>query len=299
MASVRNTPSVSTTPIKPNTDAAATEQIDQTRDTGTADGVKKFVAKYGEDMVDVGEMGLRMVGVAGHETGDVVRAAGAATGAVLEALHPTPPASTMSQVGGAVLKNLGRGAGVAGAAYAAYQGFTDNTFDSTGAKVANGAAQLALGAVYMTTPVGWVLGGVELATGGAVSGSLTGAVALGQSVLTGDDKALNAWKADCRSGEHGWLLSDISNGTLSQRPAKIAQGIADGATVAAHAAVKGATVAAHAVGSAISTANTAVNNAVNNAVAGAEKAVSSAASNVASTASSWVSSGWNALAHAW
>jgi hypothetical protein len=234
--------------------------------------------------------------------GNEARLAGGVAGALAEAVHPSPgqASSLLKTAAGAIGEHaekivgvvdkvlespIGRMAekglvvaGVASVAYAGYKGVTDETFQTTGGKVVNGLAAAGVGAAaFISGPVGLAVMGTEVVTGGGVSGTVKGMVAMGEGMWTGDHKALEHWKKDAKSGEHGWLVKAVANNETASKVANVA-----GTAVVGTAVVVGKAVTAGV-----------------KAEVQAVKDVAHAAAKAGSWVSDSVSHGWSALTHAW
>jgi hypothetical protein len=307
-------------------DSAATEGTDAPEKSGVGEAVDR-AAEFVEDKIEANEdrfratmLGVDKLGkVAGRIAGEgenAARVAGAVAGAVAEAVHPTPSgiapavktvAGALSnhaeKVTGMVEKALDSGAGrmaegalkgvgVASVAYSAYKGFTDQSFETTGGKVANGVATSALAAAGFVPGAGEALMVAEVVSGGGVSGTVKGMVAMGEGIATGDHKALDKWKADAKSGEHGWVVKAVANNeTASTIANAVGTTVVGGAVKGTQLAVKGTELAAHAVAGE-------AKRELNEARA-TVAAVSSMASSATTSIENTLSSGWSKLTSVW
>jgi hypothetical protein len=187
-----------------------------------------------------------------------MRLAGAAAGALIEATHPGPEAAghAVEAVGEAIgehgsgfteslehfmehtvtgkaLDGALKGAAVVDFAVNGYKDLNDDTFKTTGGKVANALADAGVSALgFAEGPVGWAVMGTELVTGGGVSGSAKGMVAMGEGMWTGDDSAEKKWTDGAKAGEYGWAVKAVANNETASAVAGAASSVVVGTAVA-------------------------------------------------------------------
>lgn len=156
--------------------------------------------------------GLKLLsGISNHPKAAKVasRVAGAAVGAVAEALGKPEVVAHAGKVGAVARKVLDskviKGAAIAAVGYSLYKDLSEKGV-STGARLANAAATTAVSAATFLPGVGHVVLAAELLSGGGVTGGAKGLAALAKLAITGDPTALDRWKADARAGEHGWVV---------------------------------------------------------------------------------------------
>lgn len=98
-----------------------------------------------------------------------------------------------------------RAAGLAGLAYDMAKTY-NGTHSDVGSKMAQMGAVFLAGGITYLQGLGPVVLALELLSGGSVTGSVKGAVAVADAVLTGDRDTYEQWIRDTLAGDNGWTL---------------------------------------------------------------------------------------------